>query len=129
MDEVPGAVEAEERLNRLVRALNSISDARACQACLNDLEAYVAAQLAGAAYATLFPGVAVHLDACRDCAAAYARLYDLEEALARADIPHPSHIPDPELGFLTGVDVHRAGRDERSLIRRCAQRTGDSGMS
>jgi hypothetical protein len=85
---------------RLIRALRSKPDNKACQACLSQLDEYIAAQLAGEDYVARFAHVAVHLDACPDCAGAYARLYELERAEAANRLPQPDQLPDPDLGFL-----------------------------
>ncbi len=85
---------------RLIRALRSKPDDEACQACLSQLDEYIAAQLAGEDYAARFANVAAHLDACLDCAGAYARLYELELADATNRLPQPDQLPDPDLGFL-----------------------------
>jgi hypothetical protein len=85
---------------RLIRALRSKPDDEACQACLGQLDEYIAAQLAGEDYVARFANVAVHLDACPDCAGAYARLYELERAETVNGLPQPDQLPDPDLGFL-----------------------------
>jgi hypothetical protein len=72
----------------------------ACRACLDHLDDYIAAQLAGEDYATLLPAVAAHLDACSECATAYARLYELEVAEATGRLPQPARLPIPDLSFL-----------------------------
>jgi hypothetical protein len=83
---------------RLARAILAEHDDRACAACLDGLEAYVDAQLAGAAYAALYPQVAMHLDGCVDCAESYALLY--EARLAEGQLPAPERVPAPDLSFL-----------------------------
>lgn len=91
-------------------------DPAACDRCLEKLDDYVAAQLAGREYTTLFPEVATHLDACVQCAAAYARLYELEAeagALAR-----PEEIPEPDLSFLPGESL-------ATILARSVQRQGE----
>jgi hypothetical protein len=85
---------------RLMRALRSKPNDEACQACLSQLDEYIAAQLAGEDYVARFANVAAHLDACLDCAGAYARLYELELADAANRLPQPDQLPDPDLAFL-----------------------------
>jgi hypothetical protein len=120
---------------RLVRALRSGPDDAACQACLEQLDEYVAAQLAGEDYLARFPEVAVHLDACLDCAAAYARLYELELAEAANRLPQPDQLPGPDLGFLRqgataapSATTHPAPAGDTGLagqLRRALHRSGE----
>ncbi len=91
---------AEERRALLIEVLRSEPDDAACQACLDRLDEYIAAQLDGQDYVACFPDVAMHLDACLDCADTYARLYELELAEAADCLPQPDHVPDPDLSFL-----------------------------
>lgn len=81
---------------RLAESLLARPDAADCERCLDEIEAYVAAQLASDDYAARFPAVAEHLDRCVACAESYALLY---EALA-APAPEPATIPAPDLSFL-----------------------------
>ncbi len=80
---------------RLAQLLAEEPDAAACASCLDNLEDYVAAQLAGRGYTALFPTVARHLDQCVACAEAYALIYDLQAAPAASAGP----IPQPDLSF------------------------------
>ena len=68
------------RRAQLVEAIRFTPAESACRACLDHLDGYIAAQLAGQDYIALLPAVAAHLDACPECATAYARLYELEVA-------------------------------------------------
>lgn len=72
----------------------------ACETCLQRLDEYIAAQLAGDAYLEQYPDVALHLDACVECAGAYARLYELTVAEANDALPEPAAVPPPDLSFL-----------------------------
>jgi hypothetical protein len=90
---------------RLVEALVEEPGTQACEACLDGLEAYVDAQLAGRDYAALQPVVARHLDQCVTCAEAYALIY--EARLAEAAPLQLEHIPDPDVGFLEPGAVGR----------------------
>jgi len=83
----------------LARALRFEPDEVACRACLLELDAYVAAQLGGDDYTSQFPAVADHLDACLECADGYARLYELELAVAERRLPEPASVPAPDLSF------------------------------
>lgn len=93
----------------------------ACEACLQKLDAYIEAQLAGEAYLDQYPDVALHLDACVECAGAYARLYELALAEARDALPKPASVPDPDLSFLATDSVRLADR-----LREAVTRTGDA---
>ncbi|MCI0441323.1 MAG: hypothetical protein L0177_19655, partial [Chloroflexi bacterium] len=114
-----GSGNGEDRRARLVKALLFQPDHAACQACLDRLDEYVAAQLAGVDYRARFPEVALHLDACLDCAGAYARLYELELAIAEDRLPQPGRWPSPDLSFLHSG----AGLMER--LREAIRRVGD----
>jgi hypothetical protein len=72
-----------------------------CAAYLPRLAAYIDAQLAGEDYLTLYADIAAHLDSCLACADSYARLYELEIALAAETLPAPRAIPTPDLSFLS----------------------------
>lgn len=92
--------DAEQRQALLARILQARPPESACQTCLEQLDGYVTAQLAGQDYAVRFPEVAAHLDACPDCAEAYGRLYELELAAATGRLPLPNRLPKPDLSFL-----------------------------
>lgn len=89
-----------ERRERLREVLQSEPSKKACRTCLSQLDDYIAAQMAGEAYLERFADVAVHLDACLDCASAYARLYELEVVEANNRLPQPAQLPEPDLSFL-----------------------------
>lgn len=95
-----GLGDAEARRARLLRVLQSKPDEVACRACVDRLDDYVAAQLAGEPYAARYPEVAIHLDACPACANVYGRLYEVELAAASNTLPEPEQVPDPDLSFL-----------------------------
>lgn len=90
----------EERLSNLLHILRGNVDEAACQECLTRLDNYIAAQLAGQDYLKQFPKIAVHLDACLDCADAYARLYELELAVKSNRLLQSNDLPKPALFFL-----------------------------
>jgi hypothetical protein len=81
---------------RLAEALLTQPDDAACTACLDSLEAYVEAQLAGDDHVARWPAVATHLDACVACAESYALLYAARLAAPTA----PARLPTPDLSFL-----------------------------
>ncbi len=84
----------------LIQALRYEPDDATCQSCLSQLDEYISAQLAGHDYTAQFPEVALHLDACVDCADTYARLYELHLAEATQQLPQPDQVPAPDLSFL-----------------------------
>jgi hypothetical protein len=118
-----GRKNAEERWRLLVKALRSRPDDAACLACLDRLDEYMAAQLAGQDYTAHFPDVAVHLDACPDCAGAYARLYELELAEAAGRLPQSERLPAPDLCFLSREAAGPFSLAQR--LRAALRRTGD----
>jgi hypothetical protein len=128
MDEKIGFGSEDERLKQILQILRFDPDDEACQDCLSQLEDYIAAQFAGEDYMTRFPRVVVHLDACSDCAGAYARLYELELAEANGTISNPEQIPEPDLGFLQGGSqkLHPSvSNNLTKLIQDALRRTGD----
>ncbi len=86
-----------QQARRLAETLLLPTNDAACTACIDQLDDYVQAQLAGQDYAAAFPVVAQHLDACVACAEAYAMLY---ESYANAAQMAPPAIPAVDLGFL-----------------------------
>jgi hypothetical protein len=88
----------DPQARRLAEALVANEDEADCLACLDGLEAYVDAQLAGEDYLAQMPQVAQHLDTCVACAEAYALVYEVR--LAEANLPLPARIPPPDLAFL-----------------------------
>jgi hypothetical protein len=96
----PGFENEENRRLLLLSALRAEVDEEACSRCLNELDAYIAAQIAGQDCLIDFPETAWHLDACLDCAEAYARLYNLEKVVIMGVLPEPESVPAPDLGFI-----------------------------
>ena len=90
----------QKRWRQLTQILLSGPNDEACQQCLNQLDDYIMSQLAEEDYLTKFSEVAIHLDTCLVCAAAYNRLYELETAVATNTLPQPKHLPKPDLSFL-----------------------------
>jgi hypothetical protein len=90
------------RHHQLLEILRSASPPESeCQSYLPRLDAYIAAQLAGEDYLTRYADIALHLDRCERCADSYARLYELELALAAGELPAPQLMPAPDLSFLS----------------------------
>ncbi|MEW5987782.1 MAG: hypothetical protein AB1791_14200 [Chloroflexota bacterium] len=116
-----------EREARLSRLLREKPDEIACQNCLAQLDDYVAAQLAGRDYLAAFSNVAYHLDACLECAAVYARLYELELAAAGGRLAAVMHIPAPNLSVLLSgrSRFQRDGSSWKRDLQESVQRMGD----
>jgi hypothetical protein len=102
---------------RLAEALLAQPDDTACTACLDALEEFVAAQLAGDSHTARWPVVADHLDTCVACAESYALLYTARLAAPAA----PAELPAPDLSFLqasaAGPLAPTALRDQRHAAR------------
>jgi hypothetical protein len=109
----------DARAHALARALLAAPDPAACDACLDALEGYVDAQLAGEGYQALLPTVAAHLDSCVECAVSYAVLYEVRLAEARGALPSVA-APPPDLSFLP----QRQGLAE--LLVGALRRAGDT---
>lgn len=94
---------ADETTRRelLKEALQVKTDAAACDAVLSQLDEYVAIQLDGRDPFPIFPHIAVHLDGCLACAAAYGRLYRLVLADQHEALPTLAHTRQPDLSFLS----------------------------
>ena len=101
--------DANARHHQLYELLRSASPSESeCELYLPRFDAYIAAQLAGEDYLTRFSEIAIHLDSCESCADSYARLYELEVALAAEALPAPQTIPAPELSFLSAPKAQPA---------------------
>lgn len=107
--------ETNEQLVRLMEILQLEPDEKVCQSCLAQLTDYIETQLAHQDYLTHFPEVATHLDACLECAGAYARLYELALAEATSGLPYPAQIPAPDLRFL-GLTANPVNQASLSLV-------------
>ena len=93
------ASDENDRLRLLARLLTEAPDQDACERCLDGLEDYVDAQLAGRDYTGLLPDVARHLDACVACAQSYALLYEGRLVELHGSVAPPA--PAPDLSFLS----------------------------
>lgn len=82
---------------RLARALAFVPNEARCNQVLDALDDYVAAQLGGQEGE---PEIALHLDACLECAQLYARLFDLEYAAQQESLPDAVAPPPPPFGWL-----------------------------
>jgi hypothetical protein len=107
----------------LARALLQGQDEAACADCLDQLESYVEAQLAGRAYTSLFPEVVGHLDGCVACAEAYGLLF---ETLAAAAQPaEPPRLPEPDLSFLGASAGSGLGAALRAALADAVKQAAD----
>lgn len=101
--------DANARHHQLLGVLRSASPSEVeCQNFLPRLDAYIAAQLAGEDYLARYADIALHLDRCETCADSYARLYELEVALAGDTLLVPQAIPAPDLSFLSRPSAQSA---------------------
>lgn len=110
----------QEQAHRLAQTIAIQYNDSDHSACLDALEAYIAAQLAHRDYAALFPVVAQHLDSCVACAASYALVYEARvvDTAALAQI----NIPEPDLGFLQPSRALRLQRRLAEAVERIAPR-------
>lgn len=116
----------EDRIERLLRILRSEPAAEDCQAYLDQLDDYITMQLAREDYLANFAGVAGHLDACVQCAQAYARLYELVAVEVAGQLPSPSSMPEPDLSFLQPAGSNQAQvRRLSEQLRRVVQQTAE----
>ena len=105
----------EAQARRLAQIIVASQDDIACVACLDQLEAYVNAQLAGDNYLALFPAVVQHLDSCVDCAESYALLYEVR--LAENTAPLPAVAAEPEYMLSAATRL-------REALRQAVEHTG-----
>lgn len=98
---------ADERTRhkQLMAALQTPNDEAICDAVLEQLNDYVAAQVNGRAPFSIFPHIATHLDGCLTCAAAYGRLYRLALADQTGALPSLQNPRQPDLSFLSPTPV------------------------
>lgn len=124
--------EKNDAVQRLAQVLLASSDEQDCQACLDGLEAYVTAQLAGEDYAARMPAIAGHLDVCVDCAEMYALIYATQTT--EATLSEPSAAPVPDFSFLEPdvpgplspdqLRARRAATHVRDLLTTACERAG-----
>jgi hypothetical protein len=88
------------RAHELARVLLAAPDQAACDACLDNLEAYVDAQLEGREYTRELAETAAHLDSCVSCSQLYAVLYTTRLEELQGALPIPPATPVPDLSFL-----------------------------
>ncbi len=111
----------DERREKLMKILRSQPDDVICRRCLDNLEDYVASQLAGEDYLSRFADMATHLDGCPECAGAYARVYELELADSSNQLLQPDYIPEPDLSFLNPQPL----RSQMDLLKQAIRQWSD----
>jgi len=113
-------------VRRLARVLIEQPDPSACSRCLDALEAYCDAQLAGDDAETQFSDVAFHLDTCVACAELYAALY--ETLAAPAPLAEPPRYPIADLSFLgernAQINMPRRFQDLQATLANALVRSG-----
>jgi hypothetical protein len=119
---MPGEKNHSPAIRRLAQALTDAHNEQDCNTCLDMLEAYVDAQLSGAAYTELFPQVALHLDSCVACAESYALLYAAR--LAEDQLPAPARLPAPDLSFLKSHATSHPSADRAAALAAALERVG-----
>lgn len=88
-------------LQRLGDALWNVQDDQLSHAaCLEELPAFIEAELAGDVVSKLEPQVKHHLDRCDSCAQIYAELLDTEWAQQHGTLSKPADLALPDLSFL-----------------------------
>lgn len=91
----------ESRVGHLIRALaTDEEDSLTCQECEDLLPDYLQAEAEGQAHVPRWRAVALHLETCPHCAAAYATLTDLVALAYGERGVEPPRYPVPELAFL-----------------------------
>lgn len=93
--------ETDAQVQALMSVLKQIPSKADCALCREHLDEYVQAQLSAAALPAQSGWVAQHLDSCLECAEAYALLYEVALAEEKGALPQPTHLPEPDLAFLT----------------------------
>ncbi len=106
------------RYKQLKEALQITTDEAICDAILAQLDEYVAAQLNGRDPFPLYPHIAVHLDGCLLCAAAYGRLYRLTLADNRETLPILQNPRQPDLSFLPPVAASSLADKLRTAVEK-----------
>lgn len=122
MDTIDGTTNGARRL---AQVLLTEHDEMKHATCLDALEPYIEAQLAGRDYMGLFPIVAQHLDSCISCAESYALVYKTQ--LAPQAVPVPAVIPQWDLSFLpapTPVPQLSPAARLREALRAAIEATG-----
>lgn len=91
----------QSNLEYLVQALMAREEDRlTCRERQELLPEYLQAELEGRAREERWRPIALHLEACSQCAAVYAALHDLAALAERRRGTEPSHYPTPDLSFL-----------------------------
>jgi hypothetical protein len=90
-----------QRIGHLIRALTTEeADGLSCQECQDHLPDYLVAEANQQADAAQWHPVALHLQTCPHCSAAYATLAHLTELAEGRRGVEPAHYPIPRLPFL-----------------------------
>jgi hypothetical protein len=90
-----------QRVGRLIRALTTEeADQLGCQECQDRLPAYLVAETNQQPDAAQWHPIALHLQTCPHCSAAYATLAHLTELAEGRRGVEPAHYPIPRLPFL-----------------------------
>lgn len=88
-------------LRRLGDALWNAEDGQISHAeCLEELPAFIDAELAGDVVSSVRPRVKHHLDRCDTCAQIYSEMLDTEWAQQRGILATSANLPLPDLSFL-----------------------------
>lgn len=111
------------RDNPLWDVLRSQPTPADCQRCREHLHDYVQNQLDDQDVDSTNSWVARHLDACVECASAYAPVYDTLFAEKMGQLPVPAAMPDPDLSFLPVADNNLATKLRSALTATSAQIT------
>ena len=91
----------QSNLEYLVQALMTREEDRlTCRECQELLPEYLQAELEGRAHEERWRPIALHLEACSQCAAVYAALHDLAALAEGRRGTEPPHYPTPDLSFL-----------------------------
>lgn len=88
-----------------MKILRSHPSEQTCDHCIDQLDAFIAAQLSQDDFLKSFGDVAMHLDSCVLCSELYSRLYHLAEAEANGALPTPAYYPEFDFSFLGHEEV------------------------
>jgi hypothetical protein len=105
-----------QHARRLAQTITTQHDEAAHNVCLDGLEAYITAQIAGQDYLALFPSVARHLDSCVACAELYGLVY--ESRVTEASSLIAISVPEPDLQFLRAAPAELLQRRIAAAVER-----------
>jgi hypothetical protein len=90
-----------------VRAIFGLRDNRLeCEACLDNLPAYVEAEAGGYAHRVEFRAIKRHVLLCSNCYQTYLDLLTIAIADQRDELPKQISDTGPDLEFLSGAAGH-----------------------